>query len=503
MNLRARPLATLSTVFALVVTTLVAVVALGGPAAAAGTVTVTVQGPGVVTGDGINCTQGGGPDCSQLYEDVQVCDPELKPPCHDETPEVVLTAGPDSGGFTFVGFTGACTSASGRTCTITVNSSKNVTAVFADTSAPTVSLTSPANGAKVGASLSLAATAGDNVGISRVDFFVGGVVKATTSGPYQAVVNSSNLPEGDTTVQARAYDTSGNMTPSATRTITIDHTAPSMSVTGPSGQIFGPGTTQTWSIVSSDAVSGPPSVQCSLVAAAASASFGPCSGGSAGHSVSSLPEGSYKFDVRATDGAGNTFAVQRLFTVDATPPDTSVISGPAAGTVVASRAVTFGLSASEAGSTFQCRLYPSGTAAPPFASCSGPAAHSVAGLADGGYRFEVRGVDTVGNTDASPAVRGFVVDASAPVATFTKQPPRKVKTKKKKAKVAFAFTAEPGATFRCSLDGAAFTACPASVTYKVKPGRHTFRVVAVDAAGNVQAPPTTSTFKVKRVTTRR
>ena len=105
----------------------------------------------------------------------------------------------------------------------------------------------------------------------------------------------------------------------------------------------------------------------------------------------------------------------------------------------------------------------------------------------------------MGNTDSSPATRDFTVDATAPQAAFTKQPRKRVKTKKKTAKVTFAFTAEPGATFRCRLDSAAFTACPATISYKVKVGKHTFQVVAVDAAGNVQAALLTSSFKVKRV----
>ena len=63
MSQRARPLTMITAAFALLLTTLVAVVALGGPAAAAGTVTVSVSGQGSVTGAGINCTQTGGPDC--------------------------------------------------------------------------------------------------------------------------------------------------------------------------------------------------------------------------------------------------------------------------------------------------------------------------------------------------------------------------------------------------------------------------------------------------------
>jgi hypothetical protein len=75
-----------------------------------------------------------------------------------------------------------------------------------------------------------------------------------------------------------------------------------------------------------------------------------------------------------------------------------------------------------------------------------------------------------------------------------------VKTAKKKAKVSFGFDAsEPGATFRCSLDGASFTPCPAALSLKVKVGKHVLQVVAVDAVGNTQPKPAVVSWQVKRV----
>jgi hypothetical protein len=487
--------------FALVVGILVAVVGLGGPAAATGTVTVTVQGQGTVTGDGISCSQSGG-DCSELYEDEQFCDPELKPPCHDVTPTVELTAGTGTNGFVFDHFDG-CTSASGSTCSITVNSSKSITAVYRDNQAPSVSVSGPSAGAKRHGTVTVSATASDNVGVAGVQFFRGGSValaSADTSAPYEASFDTTSVGDGPVTLTARAVDASGLASTSSGIAITVDNTAPSLSVTGPNGQSFTSGTTQSWTIAASDLTTGPPTVQCSVVATGTPPSFGPCSGGGTAHSVSNLPEGSYSLVVRATDEAGNVTEAARSFTIDATPPDTSLTSGPAASSVVTTRTVTLGFSATEGGSTFQCRLYPSGITPPAFAPCSSPASHTASGLADGGYRFEVRGVDAVGNADGSPAVRDFAVDATAPRATITKQPPSKVKTKKKKVKVAFSFAADdPGATFRCRLDGAAFMTCPATISFTVKPGRHSLEVVAVDAAGNVQAPPATSSFAVKRI----
>jgi hypothetical protein len=496
LSLRARPRTTFIAAFALLLSALVTVVALSSPAAAEGTVTVNVTGQGSVTGDGINCNQSGG-DCSEPYFDE--CTDPPQPVCIP--PQIELTAAGDNG-FALDYFTG-CTSTNGAVCSVTVTSPRTVTVVFRDNVPPTVVLTSPGP-APVRGAVNLTASSTDNVGVNRVEFRVRGVTVATDStAPYSGSFSSSSFADGSASVTAMAVDTSGNSATTAGTYVTIDNSAPSLSVTGPSGQVYGPGTTQAWTISATDPTTGVLSVHCSLVAAGSPASFGACSEGTSGHSVTNKPEGSYELAVRASDNAGNAAEVNRTFIIDATPPDTSVISGPGSDGVVASRMVTFGFAATESGSTFQCRLYSAGTTAPAFAPCSGANLHSASGLSDGRYRFEVQGSDAVGNVDASPAVRQFTVDATAPQATFTKQPRKKVKTRKKKAKVTFAFVAEPGAAFRCSLDGAAFSACPASVSYKLKPGRHTFQVVAVDAAGNVQAAPTTSTFKVKRVTTRR
>jgi hypothetical protein len=493
-----RHLATALTAAALVASYAVAAIAIADPDAAAGTVTVTVQGWGSVAGSGIDCNQTGGPDCSQAYDDVQVCDPELKPPCHNEVPEVELTAGSDTNGYVFNGFTG-CTSTSARSCLVTVDASMNITASFRDAQAPSVPAPSPATGAKLRGTINLSASPTDNSGtISKVEFRVRGALVATdTAAPFSASFDTATVPDGTAVVRATAYDAAGNAGFSES-TITFDNTAPSLSVTGPNAQTFGPGTTQAWSFVVSDATTGPPTVECSLVAAGTPPSFGACSGGASGHSVTNKPEGSYSFAVRATDGAGNLTETSRSFAIDATPPDTSLTSGPSAGGVVAARTVSFGFAATEAGSTFECRLYPSGTTGPPFTPCSGAATHTASGLADGSYRFEVRGIDAVGNTDASPATRDFTVDATPPAARFAKVPKRTVKTPKKKAKVAFTFTSEAGVTFRCSLDGAAYAPCSASLTLKVKAGKHTLSVVAVDSAGNTSTPATRS-WKVKRI----
>jgi predicted phage tail protein len=493
-------LAALLTALAMVGAYLVAAVALSAPAAADGTVTVLVQGKGTVTGDGINCSEAAGSDCSGAFADEIVCprptraNPGVPPPGCTQIPAIAtLTAQPDRDGFAFDHFEGCV--ASVRTCHVPVNGDKTITAVFTDVTPPSVTLTSPTDGAVVGGTVTFGANASDNDRIDHVAFFVGGGVVASDNGaPYTASIGTYGWAEGPARVQARAYDPAGNVTATATRTVTVDHSSPGLSVSGPSEQTFGPHTTQTWEFTVHDVST--VTTKCSVTIASVQPVWGACSDPAA-HSVSDLPEGSYRFDVRAIDQVGLLSSATRRFSIDATPPDTTLTSGPANGALVAARTVSFGVSATDPGATVGCRVYRSGTTAPAFAPCTSATSFTASALDDGSYVFEARAVDAVGNADASPAARRFTVDATAPAVTIAKQPKQKVKTRKRKVRVKFAFASEPGATFRCTLDGKA-VGCSASSSFKVKAGKHTLTVEAVDAAGNVSQPAAVS-WKVKRV----
>jgi 6-phosphogluconolactonase (cycloisomerase 2 family) len=88
-------------------------------------------------------------------------------------------------------------------------------------------------------------------------------------------------------------------------------------------------------------------------------------------------------------------------------------------------------------------------------------------------------------------------DTAPPDTTITAAP--KKKTKKKQAVFGFSGTdARVVAGFQCSLDGAPFVPCSSPFTTKVKRGKHTFGVRAVDAAGNIDPTPATYDWKVKK-----
>ena len=81
----------------------------------------------------------------------------------------------------------------------------------ADTTPPTLSLTSPAAGATVSGLVSISATAADNVGVQRVEFWVSGLLSGVSmSAPYTYLWDTTLGTNSAYTLQARVYDAAGN-----------------------------------------------------------------------------------------------------------------------------------------------------------------------------------------------------------------------------------------------------------------------------------------------------
>ena len=96
-----------------------------------------------------------------------------------------------------------------------------------DTQAPTVSMTSPANGSTVsGTAVVVSASASDNVGVARVEFYRdGGVLLATdTAAPFSISWTSTTVANGSHTLYVKAYDAAGNMATSSTVSVTVSTT---------------------------------------------------------------------------------------------------------------------------------------------------------------------------------------------------------------------------------------------------------------------------------------
>lgn len=85
-------------------------------------------------------------------------------------------------------------------------------------------------------------------------------------------------------------------------------------------------------------------------------------------------------------------------------------------------------------------------------------------------------------------------DTSPPNTQITKAPKQKIS--KGKVKVKFK-SSEQGSSFECKLDKGSFKSCDSPFKAKVDQGKHKFKVVAIDQAGNQD--PTPAKLKFKRV----
>ena len=96
-----------------------------------------------------------------------------------------------------------------------------------DVTPPGVAITSPASGATVAGSVNVLGTASDNVGLSQVEVRVDSGVwnLASGLGNWSYALNTLSLADGAHTIAAERRILSGN-TSQATRSVTVDNTAP-------------------------------------------------------------------------------------------------------------------------------------------------------------------------------------------------------------------------------------------------------------------------------------
>ncbi len=106
---------------------------------------------------------------------------------------------------------------------------------------PSVNVTAPANGATVSGAVTVTASASDDKGVVRVEFFVDGALAATdTSAPYSFAWNTAAVSSGQHALKAVAFDTAGKSTADDDTRVTVaggtvDVTPPVTTATPPAG----------------------------------------------------------------------------------------------------------------------------------------------------------------------------------------------------------------------------------------------------------------------------
>lgn len=227
------------------------------------------------------------------------------------------------------------------------------------------------------------------------------------------------------------------------------------------------------------------------------------------------PEELAKPDVVATDGGANTFfgscgsGVWRFFGTSAAAPHAAAIAalereaGPLASAATVEEAQREGAAAV-------------GTSTP---------AEVGAGVIDAVATLEHLGLTPSSATPAPLPAQGLCLpprkppapppsggssggsttsaatpDTTPPRTFFRKHPPKLIRTHATRAKAVFLLGAdESDVSFVCRIDGGLFRPCPARLVKRFKPGWHSVRAAARDAAGNADLTPAVYRFRVKRI----
>jgi hypothetical protein len=289
------------------------------------------------------------------------------------------------------------------------------------------------------------------------------------------------LADGPHTFSVRNGGVSGNGQ-TVSRSFNVDGSAPETAIESGPADAGATGPSTGFSFASEPGAT----FQCSLDGATFAACSSPAT-------MTDLGEGAHTFVVRAVDAVGNVdpTPVARTWNVDATPPDTTIDSGPADGATTAETTATYGFS-SEASATYECSL--DGAA---FAACTSP--RVLTGLDLGAHTFAVRASDQYGNVDPTPASRSLTITAS-PGGDDTQPPETTIKKLKLKGGdgVVIRFkSSERGSSFECKLDKRKFKRCKSPKRYKrLDAGKHKFRVRAIDLAGNPDPSPARKRFRI-------
>jgi subtilisin-like proprotein convertase family protein len=210
----------------------------------------------------------------------------------------------------------------------------------------------------------------------------------------------SVLPDGSHSFNVRAIDATGNVdTVPPTYTWTVDAPPDTTIVSGPNGAVSS--RQATFSFKADESASftcqtdGQPAVACQSPV-----------------TLQGLSDGQHTFRVWAKDATNKQDATPavRTWTVDTTPPETSITSAP--GGLVNRGSAVIGFRSNEPGARFQCSLDNGAMTA-----CSSPA--TFAGLGDGSHAVRVRAIDVAGNADPAPATASWVVDSTPPALSIS------------------------------------------------------------------------------------
>jgi len=266
-----------------------------------------------------------------------------------------------------------------------------------------------------------------------------------------------------------------NTATTLSRSFTVDTTAPTASFTsGPADQSQTNNSAPLFSWTA-DGTGSPVSVTCTLDSGQA----GPCTSPTS-EQLPTLTDGAHTLIVHVSDATGHSINLTRTFTVDTTPPDVVIATGPADGDAVSTSDVDFFFSAG-ANTAFQCA-----TDNDSFGDCLGTGSDSLTSLADGVHVWHLQATDAAGNV--TTVDRSFTVDTAPPTAAFTSGVADNGATNDTTPELDFTVDGTgSAATVACGTDGGNATSCTSGTSYvtpALSNGAHAAHVTVTDAAGN-------------------
>ncbi|MES2980698.1 MAG: S8 family serine peptidase [Verrucomicrobiota bacterium] len=186
-----------------------------------------------------------------------------------------------------------------------------------DTTAPTVAINSPSNGATLSNSVNVNVSASDNVGVTRIELYIGGVLYGQSSSSTATFTwNTNNSLDGSYTLQARAYDAANNVKSTSIgvnvkNSAVADTIAPVVAITSPKDGTIISRKTKTLNI----AVAGSDNVKVTRIElyingylAATSTSGSP----TFNWYTNNVARGTYRLQAYAYDAAGNIGSSYRI-----------------------------------------------------------------------------------------------------------------------------------------------------------------------------------------------
>ncbi len=290
-----------------------------------------------------------------------------------------------------------------------------------------------------------------------------------------------NLGDGPHTVEIRSVNAAGTRDPTpVTQTWTVDSRVPDTTLTVQPPSI----TRSTTARFEFTATKADATFECSLDNGAWVACTSPFL------TTGTLSDGVHVLLVRAVDGAGRVDATPARATweVDTTAPRTPLITEPVADATTGPLPRFGGVG--EPGSTVTVTINGQPVCSG-LADASGRWTCSASTpLPAGPQTATATAKDPAGNTSMPSLPRPFTVDAAAPDTVILTGPSGLTN----QPTASFTVTSDrSGATFECSLDGAAFMVCSASPRFSgLSDGPHTLEVRAVDGAATDPSPASQS-----------